>query len=255
LTLALGEAYGPAHADLYDDLYAGRGKDYRAESTRLAAVITARNPGASSLLDVGCGTGGHLHHLRQRFGDVSGVEPAAAMRALAAARLDGVPVRDGEMETLATGRTYDAVTCMFSVIGYAVSLTVAIGRMAAHLNQGGVLVVEPWLFPDRYDVGHIGNDFTRTDQRVIFRMSHSGLDGGFSVITMHYLVGTADGVQSFADEHRLALRTRKEYERAFVAAGCTVEYLSQAWGRGLFVGVRRPAIRRPYPSAQGHRPT
>jgi SAM-dependent methyltransferase len=249
LTSSVEQAYGPDHARIYDDLYAGRGKDYAAESARVATEITEHKPDATSLLDVGCGTGKHLHYLRRRFGDVAGVEPAPAMRAIASARLDGIRIHDGDLDTLDIGRTYDAVTCMFSVIGYASSLATAIGRMAAHVNPGGVLVIEPWLFPDRYAVGHIGSDFTRNDRRAIFRMSHSGLDGSLSVLTMNYLVGTPEGVQHFADVHRLALHTRAEYERAFTAAGCTVDYLSPAFGRGLFVGVRRPAVRRPYPEA------
>jgi predicted TPR repeat methyltransferase len=47
-------------AAFYDALYAGRGKDYRAESESLAERIRGLRPGAVSLLDVGCGTGAHL---------------------------------------------------------------------------------------------------------------------------------------------------------------------------------------------------
>jgi dTDP-3-amino-3,4,6-trideoxy-alpha-D-glucopyranose N,N-dimethyltransferase len=248
LTLAVVPAYGPDHASIYDDLYAGRGKDYPAESAQVAAEITARNPAATSLLDVGCGTGHHLTYLRRRFGDVSGVEPSPSMRAAATSRLDGISVTDGSMETLATGRTYDAVICLFSVIGYATSLATAIGRMASHLNAHGVLVVEPWLFPDRYEVGHVGSDFTTTDRRTIFRMSHSGLADGASVLTMNYLVGDTTGIKHFTDVHVLALHTRAEYERAFADAGCTVEYLTPGFGRGLFLGGRRPAVRSPGPA-------
>ncbi len=214
----------------------------------LVTEILARYPSATQLLDVGCGTGQHLHYLRQRFEDVSGVEPSAAMRKLADARLHGVPLHDGELDTLATGRTYDSVICLFSVIGYAASLENAVARMAAHLNPGGVLIVEPWLFPDTYDVGHVGCDFTRAGERSIFRMSHSGLDGNISVLRMDYLVGTVDGVSHFTDEHRLRLSTRREYEAAFKAAGCTVEYLTPGFGRGLFIGVRRPHRRNALPS-------
>jgi SAM-dependent methyltransferase len=251
LTAAIEPAYGPDHASIYDDLYAGRGKDYAAESALVIAEILARKPDATQLLDVGCGTGRHLHYLRRRFGDVSGVEPSPAMRELAEARLNGVPILDGSLDTLATGRTYDSVVCLFSVIGYAVSLVNAVARLTAHLNPGGVLIVEPWLSPDTYDVGHVGGDFTRTAERSIFRMSHSGLDGNVSVLRMDYLVGTVDGVSHFTDEHRLRLSTRREYQAAFKAAGCTVEYLTPGFGRGLFIGVRRPNLRNALPADVG----
>jgi SAM-dependent methyltransferase len=247
LSAAVTAAYGPDHASIYDDLYAGRGKNYSDEAARITAEIVARKPDATSLIDVGCGTGNHLHFLRRRFGDVTGVEPSPAMRLLAAGKLDGIPLIDAEVDTLATGRTYDSVICMFSVIGYARSLTAAIEQLAGHLKPGGVLIVEPWLFPDNYEVGHIGNDFTRIGDRAIFRMSHSGLDGDVSVLTMNYLIGDPDGVQHFSDVHLLRLSTQAQYEEAFVAAGLTVEYLTPGFGRGLFVGVRRPPVRSALP--------
>ncbi len=173
------------------------------------------------------------------------------MRALAEQRLPGVPILDGTVDTLATGRSYDSVICLFSVIGYADDLGNAIARMAGHLDPGGVLIVEPWLFPDRYDVGHVGNDFTKAGERAIFRMSHSGLDGDVSVLRMEYLVGTNEGITHFTDEHRLRLSTRRQYQAAFKKAGCTVEYLTPGFGRGLFIGVRHPNLRHALPPDVG----
>ena len=43
-------------ARLYDALYVGRGKDYRAESDLVRGLIESERPGARTLLDVGCGT-------------------------------------------------------------------------------------------------------------------------------------------------------------------------------------------------------
>jgi len=49
------------HADVWDAMYErGRGKDYAGEATMVAGTIRRMCPGARSLLDVGCGTGGHL---------------------------------------------------------------------------------------------------------------------------------------------------------------------------------------------------
>jgi SAM-dependent methyltransferase len=46
------------------------------------------------------------------------------------------------------GLTFDAVVCLFSAIGYVVTvkrLHSALAAMARHLRPGGVLLVEPWL--------------------------------------------------------------------------------------------------------------
>ena len=53
-----------------------------------------------------------------------------------------------DMTSFDLGRRFDVVTCLFSSIGYvgtAERLDQAIATMAAHLEPGGTLIVEPWL--------------------------------------------------------------------------------------------------------------
>jgi SAM-dependent methyltransferase len=139
--------YGDELAEVYDLLYAeGHGKDYQAEAAELATLIRHRCPQARSLLDVACGTGGHLLHLRRHFDHAEGLELSAPMRARAAAKLPGVPIHGGDLRDFHLSRRFDAVTCLFSAIGYVRDLHELRGgvrTMTAHLNPGGVLVVEP----------------------------------------------------------------------------------------------------------------
>ena len=117
----------------------------------------ARNPAARTLLDVACGTGKHLEYLRNDF-DVEGVDLDEGLLAVARARLGSVPLHVGDMRTLDLDRRFDAVTCLFSAIGHVTStseLDAAIASMAAHLEPGGVLLVEPWLEPDVWVEGRL----------------------------------------------------------------------------------------------------
>jgi hypothetical protein len=67
-------------------------------------------------------------------------------------------------------------------------------------------------------------------------MSWSTLSGRTSISTMHYLVGTPDGVESFVDKHELTLFTWDEYRDAFAAAGATVTIREGGpSGRGLVI--------------------
>ena len=61
----------------YDDMHAF--KDYAGEADFLVEVIRRHHPTARSLLDVACGTGRHLEHLRREF-EVEGldVNPASS---------------------------------------------------------------------------------------------------------------------------------------------------------------------------------
>ena len=58
-------------AHLYDLAYSF--KDYAGESTWVRNAIQTRVPQARSLLDVACGTGKHLEHLRAEF-DCQGLD-------------------------------------------------------------------------------------------------------------------------------------------------------------------------------------
>jgi SAM-dependent methyltransferase len=247
------DAYG-GHATVYDDLYASRGKNYAAESRTITKLIRDASPGANSLLDVGCGTGSHLVHLRHVFDEVAGVEPSAPMRTVAQQRLPGVAIVDADMRTLDLRRRFDAVICMFATIGYAggptgdiAGLFATLDAMAAHVDTRGVIVVEPWMTAARYNVGHIGSDFTNrpgTDgnDRTIFRMSHSGYDlehPRVSVVTMHYLVGTPDGIEHTTDIHHMSMWTNDDFLDAFDAAGCTAKFYLPGFGNGVYVAVKR----------------
>src|SRR6266852_3656862 len=139
-------SFGPEHAEVYELTHRNRGKDWPAEARDLAARICSRRPGASSLLDVGCGTGAHLETFRSCFEHVEGLELAPAMRDRAQRRLPGIEIHHGDMRGFELGRTFDAVTCLCSAAGYvdtAEELRAAIRCMADHVLPGGVLAVEP----------------------------------------------------------------------------------------------------------------
>jgi len=104
-------------AQVYDLIYEFNGKDYRTESEVIEQLIRLRAPGAKTLLDVACGTGGHLVHLRQPF-DVAGLDLDEGMLDIARRRLPGVELVNGDMRSFDLGRKFDAVVCLFSSIGY-----------------------------------------------------------------------------------------------------------------------------------------
>ena len=227
-------------AEFYDAVYAY--KDYAAESRAVHEVVLRyKRSAGNALLDVACGTGAHLAHLRRDY-RVEGVDVDAGMVAVARRRLPDVPIHEADMETLALGRRFDVVTCLFSAIGYMKTvdrLERAVRSMARHLVPGGVLVVEPWLLPDAYKPGSIHARFVDEPGLKLARVGVSTVEGRVAVMDMHYLIATPAGVERFEERHELGLFTADEYRGAFRAAGLEVvggdEDLT---GRGLYVGVR-----------------
>jgi len=184
-------------AEIYDAVYSF--KDYAAEAERVNELIQSRRPGAASLLDVACGTGKHLEHLRRWYA-VEGVDLDGELLAVARTRLPDVPLHVADMTAFRLGRRFDAVTCLFSSIGYVgteAGLRSAVAAMAAHLEPGGVLVVEPWLTPDVW-VPNRPHLLTADEPNLkIARMTISGREGRLAIMEFSYLVGTPDGVRPF----------------------------------------------------------
>lgn len=230
-------------ADVYEVVYRGRGKDYRADAAAVTGLVRERKADAASLLDVACGTGSHLRYFAASFGHVEGVDLSEDMLRVAREQVPGVPFHQGDMCGFRLDRAFDAVTCLFSSIGYlrsAGELDAAVAAFARHLNPGGVIVLEPWCFPERFVPGQVMSDLVRADGRTIARVSHAVREGDSSRIEAHYLVaGPGSGVRHFTDTHVLRLFDRRQYEAAFARAGCSVEYLDRGTGRvGLFIGTR-----------------
>jgi len=225
-------------ADLYDAVYAF--KDYAQEAERVHELIEERRPGARTLLDVACGTGKHLEQLR-RWYDVTGVDLDPNLLAVARERLPDVPLHENDMRSFDLGRRFDAVTCLFSSIGYAsdeAGLRAAIAAMAAHLEPGGVLVVEPWLEPNDWIEGRPHVLVVDEPELKIARMNVSSREGRLAIMHFHYLVGTPEGVRHLEERHEAALFTDAEYRAAFAAAGLAVDRDEHGLiGRGLYLAT------------------
>lgn len=233
-------------ADVYDLIFNRERKNYAGEAAEVVRQIRARFPGARSLLDVGCGTGTHLESFREAFDHVAGVEPAPSMRKVAERKLPSVPIHAAEMREFRLDRSYDAVCCIHGPIGHLADeaeLRGAVRRMAEHLVPGGVLVLDPWWFPETFIDGYVVAEVARDERRSVARVSHSVRQGESAMcITANYLVGDATGIKEFTTSDVLSLFREDQYADALAVAGLEVEYVpAPEVPRGLFIGVRPEA--------------
>ena len=224
----------------YDALYAF--KDYAYEAERLHRIIQDnKHSEGTSLLDVACGTGQHVYHLRAQY-QVEGLDLNSEMLAIAHQRCPQVSFHQGDMLDFYLDRSFDVVTCLFSSIGYLKTvrdLKKALANMARHLHPGGVLIIEPWLSPEAYNVGGPHALFVDEPELKIARMNLSELHDGVSIIDMHHLVATPDGVEYFVERHELTLFTDAEYRQAIDESGLIYKNDPQGLtGRGLFIGLK-----------------
>jgi SAM-dependent methyltransferase len=162
--------------------------------------------------------------------------------AVARRRCPDVEFRQADMTTMDLGR-FDVVTCLFGSVAYARTadrLGDAVSRMASHLQPGGLLLLDPWLSPEQYWVGHLAVNHAERDGVNVSWMYVQELVDGCSRLDIHYLVGSRRGVVHFKERHEMGLFTDDEYRGALRAAGLDTEHDPEGlFGRGLYRGVRR----------------
>jgi ubiquinone/menaquinone biosynthesis C-methylase UbiE len=230
-------------ANLYDTIYLNMGKDYTAEAGKVHAIIEQhKQTKGNLLLDVACGTGLHIDSLRKSY-QVEGLDLDQNMLELARQKFPDIVFHHANMVEFDLARQYDAITCLFSSIGYVKTiprLNQAVGNMARHLKPGGVLLVEPWFSPEEWNTGTIHATIVDKPDLKITRMNLSRRKGRLSYFTFHYLVGTPEGIKYFTELHELGLFTENEYLNAFRKAGLEgIHDPVGLDGRGLYIGRKQ----------------
>jgi len=229
-------------AKFYNALYASMGKDHAAEAKQVHNLIQRyKKSGGNLLLEVACGTGIHASVL-QEFYQVEGLDLDKEMLAVAREDYPELLFHQADMVDFELGKQFDAVTCLFSSIGYVKTiqrLEQAIQTMADHLLPGGVLVVEPWFTPEQFTVGKVFSLFVDQPDLKVCRMSLGEVEEKLSILNFHYMVGTPEGVEFFTERHELGLFSHEEYFNAFRKTGLEVTHDPEGLdGRGLYIGLK-----------------
>ena len=212
-----------AYAAAYDALY--RDKDYAAEvDVHLGTLALVGLPAPRTLLDVGCGTGGHALVHAARGVAVVGLDCAPAMLEIARAKasdLKSDPTSSlptpgfvppefllGDATKFDLSRTFEAVAAYFAVVSYLTAPEDFIGFLQSarkSLTLGGSLYFDCWHgaavlhTPPSIRI----RDFSVGGRRFI-RMATPSLDRAKATTIVHYDVLTINNgrlVAELSEDH------------------------------------------------------
>ncbi len=208
-------------ARYYDQIYL-KMKDYESESKVVERIIRQfeKKP-SKTLLDVGCGTGEHLKYLSQSF-QCMGIDISEEMIKIAKVKVPDAKFEIADMINFSLVEKFDVITCLFSSIGYTRTfrnLARALKNFLKHLNNGGLALVEPWIFKKDFQKGTFSIDTYEDDRTKLVRMGTSKLAKSQWRVYFHYLIGADREIRHVSEVHRMLAANYEDYIRAFNLAG------------------------------------
>lgn len=238
------------YAHYYDLLY--RDKDYAGEVDHVASLLQKYAPAATSLLELGCGTGHHAELLAGKGYRVHGIDRSDDMLQDASRRLEKLPeplrsnlsFSAGDVRDLSLGRQFDAVISLFHVMSYMTGnddLARAFSVAGNHLVPGGLFLFDCWYGPAVLADPPVVRVKRLEDERcAVTRIAEPVLRENDNVVEVHYdlhiLDKTTDKVTRLEECHPMRYLFLPEIRELFARTGMELVYAGE-WLTGEAPGT------------------
>jgi len=222
------------YASVYDTLY--NDKDYKKECDYLEALFRRCNHRPSTILDLGCGTGGHDIILAQRGYKITGVDRSLSMLSIARKKAQekklSIEFIEGDITEISLHDRFDAIISMTSVMSYQTtnqSIAAVCHRAKEYLNPGGLFLFDCWHGPavlaDR--PAPCLKEISINDRDRIIEFTKPEIDSVNHMVNLHFRVWKIQGnvVEESCERHPLRFLFPREVGYFMEVAGFDkVEY-------------------------------
>lgn len=231
-----------SYARYYDLLY--RDKPYEAEAAYVLRRLATQGGVVNSILELGCGTGGHARWLAERVGEVQGIDISGQMLDEAERRRKLLPenlakrisLSLGDARTVRLGRAFDAVVSLFHVASYQTSnhdIAAMIRTAREHLGLGGVFLFDCWYGPGVLSDRPTSRVLVLEDSRTrVERVATPEMYPDENLVSVHYQIQIEDRVDNsattFEEIHPMRYFFVPEL-RAYLAATGFIEVSAFSW--------------------------
>lgn len=198
-----------SYSRYYNLLY--RDKDYGGEARYVRSLIQRHHPQASTVLDLGCGTGRHAALLAGMGYKLTGVDRSEEMLSVARSQAftnddaSSVPkFAQGDIRSVRLGTTFDVVISLFHVMCYQITnddLRAAFATAREHLNPGGIFVFDCWYGPAVLTDRPATRIKRLEDEEILVtRLAEPVIHPNENVVDVNYQVFVRDKRQGRVDE-------------------------------------------------------
>jgi SAM-dependent methyltransferase len=216
----------------------------------LPHIYSCLRPG-DSVLDAGCGMGFYSLHLARRFPQAAvqaiDVDPAcldALSRMTTRNRLNNLQIKQGSLEHLDLGRSFDCVL-LIDVLEHIEQDIEAVERIAAHLQPGGRLIVhvpqreQLHYLPQEDDLhawDHVREGYSPRQLTTLLTQA------GFEMQVQHNTFGSLGTLAADLDEATQRIKPLWLLLMPLILVLARLDTVSSnPWGNGFLVVARKPA--------------
>ena len=221
------------YAKYYDLLY--RDKDYSAEVDFVYSIINQYCPNVETVLELGCGTGGHATSLAKKGLRIHGVDVSETMLDMAKDRHGEMPEKEraqltfqkGDARSLHLGKKFDVVLSLFHVVSYQTSNEDVLNTFKTakeHLREGGIFLFDFWYGPGVLTERPEPREKKLSGEGIeVMRHAEPVMHANDNVVDVNYSIkvtelGTAK-TESFSECHRMRYFFQPEIEYFLENAG------------------------------------
>ncbi len=218
----------------------------RGRGSVLPRSLAAREAGARTLLELGCGGGSLAANLKREFA-LTLVEFSPQKLAVCRATNPECESLAGDMRSVRLGRAFDAVLVHDAIL-YAASeadLRATIETAAAHCRAGGLVILAPdstrEAFEASTDHGGEDADYGRGLRYLEWSWDPDPSDTTFEVAYALTLRGADGTTRALLDRHTEGIFPEATWLRLMTTAGLDARAVPDPWRGKIFVGAKRPA--------------
>jgi SAM-dependent methyltransferase len=205
-----------ALAGHYDSLY--EDKNYEAEADYVHALIQRYQPGARSIVDLGCGTGRHAIAFAEKGYAVLGVDRSPDMLSEAKTRLETIAPElnrsinfcQADIRDFSVAKSFDAVVALFHVMSYQTSngdVAAALSSARSGLRAGGIFIFDCWYGPGVLtDPPATRVKRVSRDRRRVVRIAEPTMHGDHNTVDVNYqffIENEGSGYAEFRETHTM----------------------------------------------------